>query len=274
MVQNSRAVSNSANLNVMSNAVFKAARGLVRDFGEVENLQVSRKGPGDFVSAADTKVEKILYEELLKARPTYGFLMEEAGELDGEDSSHRWIIDPLDGTTNFLHGLPHFAISVALEKDGEIIAGVIYDPVKDEMFMAEKGQGAFMNDRRLRVSSRKDMSQALLGTGLAWALHTNKERETVSKAIALMMPQSAGIRRMGSAALDMAYVAAGRLDAYWEAPIMSWDIAAGIILVKEAGGFVCDLSGKDDVFGSKSILATNGKLHRQLSKDLIPVYKG
>lgn len=271
MRQQNRVFSDSPYLNVMCNAAMKAGRSLTRDFGEVEHLQVSRKGPGDFVSAADKNAEKIIFEELQKARPTYGFLMEEGGEVKG-DSEFRWIIDPLDGTTNFLHGVPHFAISIALEKSGTIITGVIYDPIKDEMFTAEKGSGAFMNNRRLRVSSRKDLSHSLLATGIPFASHTPEDMNQFQKSLNTIMPRVAGVRRMGSAALDMAYVAAGRYDAYWESPINSWDVAAGIILVKEAGGYVYDLNDKDKVLESGSVLASNTDLYKPLRDLLKPCY--
>lgn len=266
MMENRRIVSLSPNLNVMSNAAFRAARGLVKDFGEVEHLQVSRKGPGDFVTNADKFAERNIHKELSKARPEHGFLMEESGEIPGT-SGFRWIVDPLDGTSNFMHGIPHFAISIALEKEGgEIIAGLIYDPVKDEMFMAEKGYGAFLNDRRIRVSSRKDMSHALLGTGIPFASNSKSDMEYCQSTLTELMPQVAGIRRMGAASLDMAYVAAGRFEGYWESPIESWDVAAGIIIVKEAGGFVTDLKGSDDMLKKKEILASNGVLHRHILK--------
>ena len=272
MIRKSGVFNSSANLTVMCNAAFKAARGLIRDFGEVENLQVSRKGPGDFVSSADKKAEQVLYKELKQARPYNGFLMEEGGEEEGT-SGYRFIIDPLDGTTNFLHGIPHFSISIGLEREGEIIAGVVYDPIKDEMFIAEKGFGAYCNDRRIRVSGRKDMSQVVLATGIPFAVHSKKDREGFQNALGHLMPQVAGIRRLGSAALDLAYVAAGRFDAYWEYPVETWDVAAGLILVKEAGGYVTDLSGGDKVMDKKSILASNSKLHGSLLKELKAHYQ-
>ncbi len=274
MAQQLRVVSRSPHLNVMCNAAFKAARGLVRDFGEVENLQISRKGPGDFVSIADKRAEDTLYKELKKARPTYGFIMEEGGVIKSEgEEEHTWIIDPLDGTTNFLHGLPHFAISIGLQKGKEIIAGVIYDPVKDELFYAEKGGGAFVNDRRLRVSNRSHLTDALIATGIPSANHTMETHAQFHKASLKIAPSVAGIRRLGSAALDMAYVAAGRYEAYWEEGIKSWDIAAGIVIVKEAGGFICDLNGNDDFFGTETVLASNQALYQALKETLLPTYK-
>jgi myo-inositol-1(or 4)-monophosphatase len=246
----------------MINAARKAARGLIRDFGEVENLQVSLKGPSDFVSSADLKTERLLRQELEKARPTFGFLMEEGGEVLGSDTSHRWIIDPIDGTTNFLHGIPHFAISIGLERDGEIIAGVVYEPVHDELYHAEKGGGTFLNDRRLRVSARRKMEESVFATGIPFKGIPGHESflETVPK----VMSAVAGIRRFGSAALDMAYVSAGRYEGYWETGIKPWDIAAGIILVREAGGYVTDRKGGQDMFGLGSIVAANDQLHRTL----------
>ncbi|MBA3814007.1 MAG: inositol monophosphatase [Alphaproteobacteria bacterium] len=264
-------VSRSPNLNVMANAAFYAARGLVRDYGEVEHLQVSRKGPGDFVSNADKKAENSIYKDLKKARPTYGFIMEEGGEIPGEED-YTWIVDPLDGTTNFLHAIPHFAISIGLQKGSEMIAGVIYDPIKDELFYAEKGGGAFLNERRLRVSARQSLNDALLGTGIPFASHTLTDRVKFQDSLERVMPHVAGVRRMGAAALDMAYVAAGRYEGYWELGINSWDIAAGIVLIQEAGGYVCDLMGGEDPFGTRSILVTNQAMNQPLKDLLLPCY--
>lgn len=263
-----RTLTHSPTLNVMCNAAFKAARGLVRDFGEVEHLQVSRKGPGDFVSAADKKAEAIIFQELKKARPGYGFIMEEGGIVAGE-GEYNWHIDPLDGTSNFLHGIPHFAISIGLQKGEELVAGVIYDPIKDELFYAEKGGGAFLNDRRLRVSSRSHLTDALLATGIPYAVHSNETRESFQRILGQVMPRVAGVRRFGAAALDLAYVAAGRFEGYWESSLYSWDMAAGIVLVREAGGYVCDLQGGQDILGSKSILAANQSLFEPLKGILI-----
>jgi len=249
----------SALLNVMMGAARKAARSLLRDFGEVENLQVSRKGPSDFVSSADLKVEKTLRQELKKARPGYGFLLEEEGEIGGEDKSHRWIIDPIDGTTNFLHGIPNFGISIALERDGELIAGVVYQPLGDEMYHAEKGAGAFLNERRLRVSARRKMEDAVLATGIPF--HGRDGHESFLRELGAVMKNVAGVRRFGSAALDLAYVAAGRCDAYWECGIKPWDIAAGIVLVREAGGYVTDYQGGNRMFENGQIIAGNDHLH-------------
>jgi myo-inositol-1(or 4)-monophosphatase len=250
----------SPTLNVMITAARKAGRSLVRDFGEVENLQVSVKGPANFVSAADHKAEDIIFKELSKAREGYGFLMEERGEIKGADTTHRWIVDPLDGTTNFLHSNPMFAISIGLEREGQLVAGVIYNPASDELFTAEKGKGAFMNDRRLRVAARKSLADALVTTGIP---HRGREGHgRFLKEMDTLMTEVAGIRRTGSAALDMAFVAAGRFDAYWEHNLKAWDLAAGIVIVREAGGFVTDLKGGDDILNSGGVLAANATLHK------------
>ncbi|HET8728457.1 MAG TPA: inositol monophosphatase family protein [Alphaproteobacteria bacterium] len=251
-------------VNVMARAAEKAGRALVRDFGEVEQLQVSRKGPSDFVSTADLKAEKTIRAELAKARPAFGFLMEESAATTGSDANSRWIVDPLDGTTNFLHGVPHFAVSIAAEQDGQLVAGLIYNPVNDEMFWAEKGKGAYLNDRRLRVSARRNMSEALIATGLPFRGHGNIARTQAE--LNTIMPQVAGIRRFGAAALDLAFVAAGRYDGFWEADLNAWDIAAGIILVQEAGGYVTQIDGKHDPLGTGSVLAANPHLHLPLGK--------
>ncbi|MFZ5792271.1 MAG: inositol monophosphatase family protein [Pseudomonadota bacterium] len=256
----------SAIINVMMKAVDKAARGLKRDFGEVEQLQVSPKGPGDFVTAADLKSERVLREELSKARPTYGFLMEESGATAGSDGQHRWIVDPLDGTTNFLHGLPHFAISVALERAGEIVAGVVLDPVKDEMFWAERGVGAYLNDRRIRVSSRRNLGEALLATGIPFRAHGDHTH--FAAQLAAVMPKVAGVRRFGAAALDLAYVAAGRYEGFWENGLSPWDMAAGVLLVREAGGYVSEIEGGDRMLLSGSVLAANDHLHGAVQRIL------
>ena len=254
----------SATINVMAAAALKAARGLIRDFGEVEQLQVSLKGPGEFVSVADTKAEKVLRTELAKARPGYGFLMEESGSSPGSDTHHRWIVDPLDGTTNFLHGIPHFAISLALERDGEIVAGVIYEPLRDEMFWAEKGAGAFLNDRRLRVSARRQLAEALIGTGIPFV--GRGDHPSFLATLGAVMDATSGIRRLGVASLDLAYVAAGRLDGYWEFNLSPWDLAAGILLVREAGGYVTDMAGGSGMLASGDVIAANDHLHSPLSQ--------
>ena len=251
-------------LNVMSAAARKAARSLVRDFGEVEQLQVSRKGPADFVSVADTKAERILRTELAKARPDYGFLMEESGVIAGKDAQNRWLVDPLDGTLNFLHGIPHFSISIALERAGEIVAGLIYDPVRDEMFFAERGTGAYVNDRRLRVSGRTKLVDSLIATGIPF--FGRDHHPAYLDMLAGVVAETAGVRRFGSAALDLAYVAAGRYDGFWETGLSPWDIAAGLIIVREASGYVSEVEGGHKMLESGSVLAANDHLHLELGK--------
>ncbi|MFO1082646.1 MAG: inositol monophosphatase family protein [Reyranellaceae bacterium] len=242
----------------MIRAAFAAAKALKRDFGEVENLQVSEKGPGDFVSHADVKAERTVRAELARTRPEYGFLGEEGGETAG-DGRNRWIVDPLDGTTNFLHGVPHFAISIALEREGEIIAGVIYQPISDELFWTEKGQGAFVDtpnarSRRLRVSGRKDPARALVATGIP---NIGKADPAYHAKLATVSARTAGVRRWGAASLDLAFVAAGRFDAFFEFGLQPWDVAAGVLMVREAGGLVNDIDGKPYTIGARSLLATN-----------------
>ncbi len=249
-------------MTVMTDAVMKAARSLKRDYGEVENLQVSRKGPGDFVTAADRKAEEILRAALEKARPGYGLVMEEGGVVEGTDRSNRWFIDPLDGTTNFLHGIPHFCISVGLERDGQMVAGVVYDPVKDEMFIAERGAGAFLNNRRMRVAARQSLADAIIACGIPTIGRGSHPR--FLKELGMVMGACAGVRRLGSAALDLAYVACGRQDGYWERDVQTYDIAAGIIIVREAGGFVSNADGGSDPFAAKSVACGNEQIHRQL----------
>lgn len=253
-------------LTVMTDAARKAGRALNRDFRDVEQLQVSKKGPADFVSAADRRAEEILHEQLSKARPGYGFLMEEAGVIEGTDKSHRWIIDPLDGTLNFLHGMPHFAVSVALEREGAIVAGVVYNPATDDMFHAEKGRGAWLTDRRLRVAGRSHLDEAVFATGTPFVGRPGHAQ--FLKELHQLMPQVAGIRRMGSAALDLAWVAAGRYDGFWERNLQAWDIAAGIILVREAGGFIDEIDGGDDVLSTGNIAAGNEALLAKLLERL------
>jgi myo-inositol-1(or 4)-monophosphatase len=261
----------SALMNVMVQAAVKAGRGLARDFGEVQNLQVSVKGPGDFVSQADTRAEKILYEELQKARPAFGFLMEEGGVKEGTDPQSRWIIDPLDGTTNFLHGIPHFAISIALERHGVITAGLIYNPVTDEMFTAERGGGAFLNDRRLRVAARRELTDCVVACGLPHLGRGDHGKFLIE--LRNVMNNCVGVRRGGSAALDLAYVAAGRYDGYWENHLSAWDIAAGIVLVREAGGFVSDLNGGQTMLESGNILTGNEYIQKQLGETVRKPFK-
>ncbi|MCJ2069456.1 inositol monophosphatase [Methylobacterium sp. J-030] len=249
-------------MTVMVDAVRKAARGLRRDFGEVENLQVSRKGPGDFVSAADRKAEEVVRDALMKARPGYGLVLEENGIIEGTDKSHTWHVDPLDGTANFLHGVPHFAVSVGLEREGQIVAGVIFDPIKDELFVAERGKGAYLNNRRLRVSGRQDMADALVGYGTPYLGRGSHPR--LLRELGAVMAVAGGTRRMGSAALDLAYVACGRLDAYWERDLQTYDFAAGVILVREAGGYVTSADGAAEPLAPRSVACGNEGLHREL----------
>ena len=252
----------SALLNVMVQAAMKAGRSLSRDFGEVQNLQVSMKGPGDYVSQADRKAEDIIFAELSRARPGYGFLMEERGAVSGDDDQHRWIVDPLDGTTNFLHGIPVFSVSIALERQSQIVAGVVYNPAMDELYTAERGGGAFLNDRRLRVAARAKLSDTVIGCGvphLGRGHHGNFLVELRN-----VMGEVSGIRRLGSAALDLAYVAAGRMDGYWETGLEAWDLAAGILLVREAGGFVTDADGGADPVAKGTVTCGNEAIHREL----------
>jgi myo-inositol-1(or 4)-monophosphatase len=250
-------------LNVMANAALKASRGLLRDFGEVEQLQVSIKGPGEFVSTADLKAERMVKAELSRAHPAYGFLAEEGGEAPGTDRRHRWIVDPLDGTTNFLHGIPHFAVSIALERDGEVVAGIVYEPTRDEMYSAEKGLGAYVNDRRLRVSARRQLGDAVIGTGMPY--RTKGDQDAYLDTLAAVMAATSGVRRTGAAALDLAYVAAGRYDGFWEFALKPWDIAAGMLLVREAGGYISDLAGGRAMMASGDVLAANDHLHLPLA---------
>jgi len=253
-------------MNVMRAAVEKAGRALRRDFGEVENLQVSKKGPGDFVSQADLKAEKILFEELSEARPGYGFLMEERGVVEGADATHRWIVDPLDGTTNFLHGIPHFAISVALEREGTLVAGVIYNPITDELFFGERGQGAYGPGGRLRVAGRDRLSEAVLACGAPHG--ERKGRAEFITETQKLLPNIAGLRRFGAASLDLAFVAAGRFDAFWERGLAAWDMAAGIVLVREAGGLVSDLTNRQKMLETGDVIAGNEFIHGALLKEL------
>ncbi|MBN9547154.1 MAG: inositol monophosphatase [Alphaproteobacteria bacterium] len=251
-------------LNVMVAAARKAGRPLIRDFGELENLQISMKGPADFVTTADKRTERILIEELTKARPGYGFLGEEGGVVEGKDKTHRFIIDPIDGTLNFMHGIPQFAISIGLEREGQLVSGVIYNPVTDDLFMAEKGHGAFLNDKRLRVAARKELGPSVIATGLPFM-----GKEGHARALAEMgtvMNATAGIRRMGAASLDLAYVAAGRFDGFWEHGLQPWDMAAGILLVKEAGGVITDMHGGEQMLAKGNVICANEHLHPQLLK--------
>ena len=256
----------SANINVMVKACRKAAKPVIRDFGEIEKLQVSIKGPGDFVTASDKKAEKILIEELGKARPNYSILSEEVGEIKN-DEEFKWIIDPIDGTSNFLHGIPHFAISIGLEQNNEIICGIVFDPIKDETFVAEKGNGSYLNNQRIRVSSRSKLENCIIFTGGPRSESKNKDlamEEYKKFSSKVLIP----IRKMGSASLDMAYVAAGRCDGFWQSNLNYWDIAAGIILVKEAGGFVTDFKGENGYIKNKTILVTNSRINEEMMEVL------
>ncbi len=259
----------SPHMTVMQNAAQKAARRLLRDFAEVEQLQVSVKGPGDFVSQADMRSEQILREELGKARPGYAFLLEESGAHGSANWSWRWVVDPLDGTTNYLHGIPHWAISIALEKrtdtGSEIVAGLVYNPVNDEMFWGEKGIGAYLNERRLRVSGRREIKDSLFATGIPFAAVSASRRLAFARTLGVLMPQVAGIRRFGAAALDLAWVAAGRYDGYWELGPKLWDVAAGLVIVREAGGYVTNAAGGElALTDSVDVVAANPHLHARL----------
>jgi myo-inositol-1(or 4)-monophosphatase len=249
-------------LNVMVAAARKAGRALIRDFGELENLQISRKGPADFVTTADSRTERILIDELIRARPGYGFLLEESGVIEGPDKTHRFIIDPIDGTTNFLHGIPQFAVSIGLEREGTLVSALVFNPVTDEMFVAERGHGAYLNDRRLRVATRTQLSDVLVASGAPFLGKAG--REEFLAELDAVVASTAGMRRFGSAALDLAWVAAGRFDAFWERKLKAWDIAAGILIVREAGGVVSDLDGRDRMLDNGHILAANEMLHRPL----------
>lgn len=253
-------------MTVMTDAVIKASRSLKRDYGEVENLQVSLKGPGDFVSKADKAAEKVLFQALEKARPGYGYVMEEGGVVEGPDKSHRWHIDPLDGTSNFLHAIPHFAISLALEREGQIVAGVVLDVIKDEMFIAEKGKGAFVNNRRLRVSGRREPTMMLIGTGIP---HIGKPNHPLFlRELGQAMARFQNVRRMGSAALDICYVAAGRFDAFWERGLNTWDFAAGAVIVREAGGVFGALDGHADPLQARDVICGNEPAEKALREAL------
>lgn len=259
----------TALMNVMIGAARKAGRALARDFGEVENLQVSIKGPANFVSAADHRAEDIIYNELAKARPGYGFLMEERGIVEGIDKTHRWIIDPLDGTTNFLHGIPLFSISIGLEREGQLVAGLVYNPASDEMFTAERGKGAYLNDRRrIRVAARQKLTDAVLTTGIPHRGRPN--HELFLQETQRVMAEVAGLRRTGSAALDLAWVAAGRFDGYWERNLKPWDLAAGVLMVREAGGSVLDCEGRDKVLETGTAIAGNNTIVKALLPLLSP----
>jgi len=266
-------VSHSGLLTVIERAARKVAPQLRRDFGEVQHLQVSRKGPADFVSIADKRAEDTLVAELSRARPDWGFLVEEAGEIAGDPTKPRWVIDPLDGTSNFLHGIPHFAISIAVQEPhrsgtgwGEVTTGLIYQPILDETYWAEKSRGAWRHDQRLRVSARRDLTEALIATGIPYMGHGNLAQ--FSRIFGAIAPSVAGIRRFGAAALDLAWVASGRYDGFWESGLSAWDVQAGILLVREAGGFVTDFRGGTEAVERREILAANDVLHSKLHKIL------
>ncbi len=259
----------SALINVMVKAARRAGRSLNRDLGEIENLQVSLKGPANFVSLADKRAEEMIYSDLAKARPGYGFIGEEGGTREGADKSHTWIVDPLDGTTNFLHGIPQFAISIGLEREGTIIAGVIYNPATDELYIAERGKGAFLNDKRIRVAGRRKLNECVVACGLP---HIGRGDHALAlKEMAALQEQVAGFRRFGAAALDMAFVATGRLDGYWERNLQAWDIAAGQIIVREAGGIVSGVEGHDNALTSRNVVCGNEHVHAELVKILKPL---
>ena len=258
----------SALINVMVKAARRAGRSLKRDLGEIENLQVSLKGPANFVSLADKRAEEMLYDDLAKARPGYGFIGEEGGKREGADTTHTWIVDPLDGTTNFLHGIPQFAISIALQREGTVIAGVIYNPANDELYTAERGKGAFLNDQRIRVAGRRKLNECVIACGLP---HIGRGDHELSRAeMTELQNRVAGLRRFGAASLDMAFVAAGRLDGYWERNLQAWDMAAGQIVVREAGGIVSGIAGDDDPLITRSVICGNEFVHAELVKILKP----
>ena len=259
----------SALINVMVKAARRAGRSLKRDLGEIENLQVSLKGPANFVSMADRRAEEMLYSDLARARPGYGFIGEEGGTREGDDRTHTWIVDPLDGTTNFLHGIPQFAISIALQREGTVIAGVIYNPANEELYTAERGKGAFLNDQRLRVAGRRKLGECVIACGLPHMGRGNHELSRME--MAELQDKVAGLRRFGAASLDMAFVAAGRLDGYWERNLQAWDMAAGQIVVREAGGIVSGISGDDDALKTGSVICGNEFVHAELVKILKPL---
>ena len=256
----------SALLNVMVAAALKAGRGLARDFGEVENLQVSLKGPGNFVSAADHRAEETLVHELQKARPGYSFLTEESGVIAGTDKTNRWIVDPLDGTTNFLHGIPLFAVSLALEREGQLVAGVIYNPILNELYVAERGQSAFLNDKRMRVAARKKLADAVIATGVPGIGRSG--HDGVIAEIRPLMTRAASVRSFGSAAMNLAWVASGRIDGYWDHGLSPWDMAAGIVILRECGGLVSGATGEGDMMETGSIVAGNEAIHAALIDNL------
>jgi myo-inositol-1(or 4)-monophosphatase len=261
----------SALINVMVKAARHAGRSLKRDLGEIEHLQVSLKGPANFVTMADKRAEEMLYADLAKSRPGYGFIGEEGGNREGADKSHTWIVDPLDGTTNFLHGIPQFAISIGLQREGTIIAGVIYNPANDELYIAERGKGAFLNDQRIRVAGRRNLDECVIACGLP---HIGRgDHQLANREMAAIQNKVAGLRRFGAASLDLAFVAAGRLDGYWERSLQQWDIAAGQIILREAGGIVTGIDGHDNALTTGHVLCGNEYVHAELLKILKPLEK-
>jgi myo-inositol-1(or 4)-monophosphatase len=261
----------SALINVMVKAARRAGRSLKRDLGEIEHLQVSLKGPANFVSLADKRAEEMLYDDLAKARPGYGFIGEEGGVREGADKSHTWIVDPLDGTTNFLHGIPQFAISIALQRETTLIGGVIYNPANDELYIAERGKGAFLNDQRIRVAGRRNLDECVIACGLP---HIGRgDHQLANREMAAIQNKVAGLRRFGAASLDLAFVAAGRLDGYWERSLQQWDIAAGQIILREAGGIVTGIDGHDNALTTGHVLCGNEYVHAELLKILKPLEK-
>jgi myo-inositol-1(or 4)-monophosphatase len=261
----------SAVINVMVKAARRAGRSLKRDLGEIEHLQVSLKGPANFVSLADKRAEEMLYTDLDKARPGHGFIGEEGGDRAGADKSHTWIVDPLDGTTNFLHGIPQFAISIALQREGTIIAGVIYNPANEELYIAERGKGAFLNDQRLRVAGRRKLNECVIACGLPHIGRGNHELSRLE--MTAIQDKVAGLRRFGAASLDMAFIASGRLDGYWERNLQPWDLAAGQIIVRESGGIVSGIEGDDDPLKTGNVICGNEFVHAELVKLLKPLGK-
>ena len=257
---------NSPQMNIISRACMKASRSLIRDFGEIENLQVSSKGPGDFVSSADKRTEKIIIEELLKTHPDYGILTEESGVINKENKKNRWVIDPIDGTMNFLNGIPHFAISIGYEEENEIKCGVIFDPIKNEMFLAEKGNGAYLNNSRIRVSNKKNINDSILVTG--GPKSSSKIKDEIFSEYVEISKKIPHIRKFGSAALDIAYVACGRFDGFWQRELSFWDIAAGIIILKEAGGLINFFGTDSNEPIKRNILASNSNIHDKFN-DLV-----
>jgi len=253
-------------INIMQKAAKKASRGLRRDFNELENLQVKTKGPANFVTASDIRTQEIIYDELSYAKPDWSFVMEESKPIENKNTKARFIVDPIDGTTNFMHGNPNFAISIAAEINNRLEAAIVYSPITDEMFAAERGKGSFLNDKRIRVATRKKLSESILITGIPHLGRGNKE--LFIKEMDIIIPEVAGIRRSGSAALDLAWIAAGRYDIFWERGLSIWDIAAGVLLVREAGGFAKGIDGSDKDLWNGNIISGNDDIILALSEKL------